>query len=212
MQPILPRVAVVGDRGLFLDMCRECLRHQPNMTVVGPAYHSITETRLHIVSASPDVVLLAFRKANIQDSIQLAQDLKTQNQNIGIIILTRNITSAVKADWPQHSLTGWTCLETSSLPDLGTLINAIQTAQNHILRTPLTRMHPISPYGLTPRQSQILSLIAQGYSNRAIAQQLQVTEKSIENQINTIYQVLGICHSDPRFNARVRAIRNISGW
>ncbi len=55
MRPIVHRVAVVGDRGLFLDMCRECLRHQPNITVVGPAYHYISaflldRTKTKIVS------------------------------------------------------------------------------------------------------------------------------------------------------------------
>ena len=45
---------------------------------------------------------------------------------------------------------------------------------------------------LTPRQREVLGLIAQGLSNSAIAQQLTLSEKSVENQINLVYQNLGI--------------------
>ena len=45
---------------------------------------------------------------------------------------------------------------------------------------------------LTPRQQQVLELIAQGYNNTGIAQSLTLTEKSVETYINSIYQVLQV--------------------
>ena len=45
---------------------------------------------------------------------------------------------------------------------------------------------------LTPRQADVLSLMARGLTNRAIAERLSISEKSVENYVNAIYQVLGV--------------------
>ena len=45
---------------------------------------------------------------------------------------------------------------------------------------------------LTPRQSDVLALMAQGLTNRGIAESLTISEKSVENYVNAIYQVLGV--------------------
>src|SRR5258706_5394012 len=61
-----------------------------------------------------------------------------------------------------------------------------------------------SPLGrLSPRQREIVDLIAQGYSNRAIAEHLVLTEKSVENHITRIYQQVGIDAHDPDTHQRV---------
>jgi DNA-binding NarL/FixJ family response regulator len=57
---------------------------------------------------------------------------------------------------------------------------------------------------LSPRQRQIVALIAQGYSNRAIGEHLVLTEKSVENHITRIYQMVGIDANDPINHQRVR--------
>src|SRR5579884_4492362 len=59
---------------------------------------------------------------------------------------------------------------------------------------------------LTPRQMDILELIAQGYSNAAIAERLVLAEKSVENQINLLYQQLEIDRSTQAVQPRVKAV------
>jgi DNA-binding NarL/FixJ family response regulator len=59
---------------------------------------------------------------------------------------------------------------------------------------------------LTPRQQEILALIAQGFSNAAIAEQLTLAEKSVENQINLLYQQLGIDRGRNALHPRVKAV------
>ena len=57
---------------------------------------------------------------------------------------------------------------------------------------------------LTPRQQEVLTLMAQGYNNAAIAEKLVLGNKSVENYINAIYQELGLNHNDtthPRVSA-----------
>jgi DNA-binding NarL/FixJ family response regulator len=60
---------------------------------------------------------------------------------------------------------------------------------------------------LSPRQRQILGLIAQGCSNQAVAKMLGVSLKSVENQINLLYQTIGVDGVGPEYNPRVQAVR-----
>lgn len=58
---------------------------------------------------------------------------------------------------------------------------------------------------LTSRQRQLLALIGEGMSNEAIAAQLSISRKSVENQINRIYATLGLGEHDGGVNRRVLA-------
>ncbi len=57
---------------------------------------------------------------------------------------------------------------------------------------------------LAPRQLEVLELMAQGYNNAAIADQLTLAGKSVETYINTIYRELQL-QDDQDIHARVKA-------
>lgn len=59
---------------------------------------------------------------------------------------------------------------------------------------------------LTPRQYEILGLMARGYSNAAIAEHLGLSLKSVENQINVIYQHIGVGGPNAAIHPRVAAV------
>lgn len=58
---------------------------------------------------------------------------------------------------------------------------------------------------LTPRQQEVLALMAQGYNNAAIAEKLVLGSKSVENYINAIYQELSVS-PDNQIHPRVNAV------
>jgi DNA-binding NarL/FixJ family response regulator len=58
---------------------------------------------------------------------------------------------------------------------------------------------------LTPRQMDVLQLMAKGYSNSAIARALVLEEKSVENHINAIFSQL-VVSRDPFIHPRVKAV------
>jgi DNA-binding CsgD family transcriptional regulator len=58
---------------------------------------------------------------------------------------------------------------------------------------------------LTPRQVEILDLLARGFTNSAIADSLVLTEKAVENHVTNVYERLGIDMRHPAVNARVTA-------
>lgn len=59
---------------------------------------------------------------------------------------------------------------------------------------------------LTPREAQVLELLAEGCSNGAIAADLTVTRKTVERHINNLYTKLAI-HADSAKHPRVEAAR-----
>ena len=58
---------------------------------------------------------------------------------------------------------------------------------------------------LTPREREVLALIAAGRSNRAICAQLCVATKTLERHIANLYDKLGLGHDDDRMHRRVAA-------
>lgn len=50
---------------------------------------------------------------------------------------------------------------------------------------------PVRPLGLSSREAQIMSLIAEGHSNGEIAAQLVLAEKTVKNHVNRIYGKIG---------------------
>ena len=64
---------------------------------------------------------------------------------------------------------------------------------------------------LTPRQQEVLSMMAQGYNKTSIADKLVLGTKSVENYINAIYQEMSLSHDGthhPRVQAVLRYIRD----
>jgi DNA-binding NarL/FixJ family response regulator len=62
-----------------------------------------------------------------------------------------------------------------------------------------------SPDLLTKRERDILALLAQGKTNRAIANTLTITEATVENYLHTIYQKLNVLN---RTEAAIYALRH----
>ena len=70
--------------------------------------------------------------------------------------------------------------------------------------------HRVAIATLTPRQLEVLSLLAEGYSNPTIAEKLILTTKSVENYVNAIFQKLELSPSsedNEQFHPRVKAAR-----
>lgn len=73
-------------------------------------------------------------------------------------------------------------------------------------RTSSPRFRAYRPGRLTHRQREVLDLLAEGWSNAAIAQRLSITERGVVQHISNIYQVLEI-PADDALHRRVVAVR-----
>jgi len=203
------RIIVVEDEALFRELLRRTLSNEPGLEVVGEAEDG--ETAVHLAEEmSPDVVLMDIELAGDIDGIEAALQIKKATPHIGIVILSVHKDRRYVTSLPLEDSGGWAYLLKQTVPDLATIVRAIEGSKAGMLVLDPTMVRSLRPKQdsvlakLTPRQYEVLELIAQGYNNIAIAQRLQLSEKSVETYINAIYQELQLSN-EPDINTRVRA-------
>jgi DNA-binding NarL/FixJ family response regulator len=112
----------------------------------------------------------------------------------------------------KRPITGWSYLLKQSVRDVAALRRAIEgAAEGDVVLDPrlVAGLQPRAggPLDrLTPRQREILGLVAQGLTNAVIAQELVLAEKSVENQLTDIYEACGIERKEQQVHARVKAV------
>ena len=203
------RVVVVDDEALFRELLVRTLSAEPGIEVVGVAEDgdkAVSLTREKI----PDVVLMDIELPGEMDGIESALEIKREMPQIGIVILSAHSERRYVTSLPLEEIQGWGYLLKQTVPDLATIVRAIQGS-----KVGMVVLDPAVVAGLRPRQGsavarlnprhqEVLELLAQGYSNAAIAQQLRLSRKSVETYINAIYQELHLSH-EPDIHARVKA-------
>jgi DNA-binding NarL/FixJ family response regulator len=203
------RVAVVEDEPLFREMLVGSLSRQAGLEVIETA--DTAEQAIGLARQSkPDVVLMDIELAGEMDGIEAGLAIKKESPEIGIVILSAHDDPRYLTSLPLGESTGWAYLLKQTVRDLSAVVLAIEgSARGMVVMDPavLVKLQPrdgSEVSRLTPRQKEVLRLLAEGYNNSAIARQLQVEERSVEGYINVIYQHLGIS-GEPEVNMRVKA-------
>jgi DNA-binding NarL/FixJ family response regulator len=204
-------VVIVEDEHLFRDLLRVALSQDPDLNVVGVFAEG--ETALQAIpQLHPHVAILDINLGESLNGIQLGLLLRRQLPELGIVLLSNHADPEFMTALSSQAMTGWSYLLKRSIGDVTTLRRAIHGAARQliVLDPQLVAGMQMHAHGflarLTPRQQQILDLIAQGFTNAGIANVVQVTEKSVENQINQLYHVLEIERGSSGSHPRVKAV------
>ncbi len=204
------RLLLVEDEALYRDLLEVALGRDPSLTVVG----SFAEPREALVlgpDLHPDVALLDVEFGDALNGVQLGLMLRRCLPDMGIVLLSNHSEPMFATTLGMQGLAGWSYLLKKSLQDVETLRRAIRgAAQRQVVLDPavVSSLRPGNRgllAALTARQYQILGLIAQGLGNAAIAAALGLAEKSVENQINLLYQQCGIEGREVGMHPRVQA-------
>jgi DNA-binding NarL/FixJ family response regulator len=205
------RVMIVEDEGLFRDLLRTALVPHQRLEIVG-AYGDGEAALAGAERDRPQVAILDIELGSQMNGIQLGLQLRKQHPGLGIVLLSNHGDPRFVSSLPQEAMTGWSYLLKKSVSDVQALSRAIEgAAAGFVVLDPqlMSGMHPKQGGllgRLTPRQTDILERIAQGYTNAAIAHELVLSEKSVENQINQLYQQLEIDRSTMAVHPRVVAV------
>lgn len=205
------RVVVVEDEGLFRDLVRIALSTHPRLEVVG-TYADAESALAEVPTLAPDVAILDIELDGPLNGVQLGLRLRRDLPDLGVVLLSNHRDPDFLSSLPAETIAGWSYLLKRSVGDVEALWRAIEGAAGGLVVLDpalVTDMQPRSNSGvsrLAPRQREILGLIAQGLSNAAIAEHLTLSEKSVENQINLVYQNLAIQRAAGGIHPRVIAV------
>jgi DNA-binding NarL/FixJ family response regulator len=209
MSPV--RVALVEDEPLFRNLLQHYLARHPSLEVVG-AFEDGSAALADIPSLQPDVVTLDIELPGRMDGIQVGISLRQQLPQLGIVILSNHADPRFLGALPREVTSGWSYLLKKSISDIQILDRAVEGAARGIVTLDPTVVAGMRPRTgsrldrLTPRQRDIIQLVAQGLTNAAIAERLVLAEKSIENQLTAIYGELGIDRREDAVHPRVSAV------
>jgi DNA-binding NarL/FixJ family response regulator len=202
------RLVIVEDQPTILERQRRLLEVSSELEIVGTARDGATALRL-VAELSPDVLLLDLGLPDL-DGIQITRTLKSKGVKIEILIFTifeeeERVLDAVRAGASGYLLKGTPAariIEAIGEVHRGGSVIQPQLARR-LLRHFQTERGDDLPQ-LTPRETEILQLIAKGLSNRAAAEALGLSRATIRTHLEHIYAKLDVSN---RTEAVTEAIR-----
>lgn len=204
------RVLIVENEGLFRDMLRVALDGRDEFEVAG----AVGDGRSAVLLAQDlafDVVLMDIDLGPGPTGIEAGIEIKELHPDVGIVLLSMHKEKEALASLPAHVANGWSYLLKQSVSNVEALSRAIDGAVAGLMMIDPELTKALTPrsggnlQSLTPRQSDVLTLLAQGFNNSSIGDQLSISEKSVENYVNAIYQHLNV-RSEDSMHPRVQAV------
>lgn len=173
--------------------------------------------RAAIEDVRPDVVLTDIRMppTNTDEGIRLAGELRQSYPEIGVVVLSQHAEPLYAVSLFEGGSDRRAYLLKERLKDEGELSRALhEVAAGGSVVDPYIVERLVGAHSggadprvdkLTPREREILGLIAQGRSNAAIARSLYITTRAVERHINAIFARLELAES-AEANRRVQAV------
>lgn len=209
-------VAIAEDDYLVRQGVQTVLARDPEIQVVGAA-SSPEEMQQLLFTAHVDVVVLDIRMppTHTTEGIQLARALREQRPHIGIVILSQHHDPEYALELLGDGSEGKAYLLKERLGDADELVKAIHEVHRggsvldptivDALLTARSRRANSRLAGLTPREMEVLALMATGKGNSRIAEELVIGERAVEKHSNAIFGKLGLRDADD-LNRRVAAV------
>lgn len=164
---------------------------------------------------APDLVITDIRMPPTQtdDGMRAALELRAERPELAVLVLSQHVDADGALELLADGADGVGYLLKQRVLDVDRFVEACRLVADRgsvidpeVVSTMLGRRRRDDPVDqLTPRQIEVLALMAEGRSNAAIAKQLFVTEKAVARHINAIFQTLGLPPA-PDEHRRVRAV------
>lgn len=197
------RVVIADDQTLMRQGLQSLLAMSDDVEVIGHAADG-DEALALVAELAPDVLLLDLRMPG-RDGIATLEALREAGSDVPVLVLTtfdddelvlRALRAGAKGyllkDVTLHELVG----AIGVLADGDTLVQPALTARLMqglgAMPVPDDFAHLPTPEPLTPRETEILRLLASGFSNREIAEALFLAEGTVKNHISTVLAKLGV--------------------
>ena len=197
------KVVLAEDSYLVREGVRRMLENEPGIELLAVCedYDSLLAA---IASTQPDVVLTDIRMppTGTDEGIRAAEQIRQVRPSAGVVLLSQYADPGYALAFLERGTEGRAYLLKERVADLDQLLAAIrQVAQGGSVIDPKvvealvaarTRAAPSPLARLTPREREVLALLAEGRSNAAVAEALVLSERAVEKHINSIFAKLDL--------------------
>src|SRR5215217_8149428 len=206
------RFVVAEDDALLREGIASLLENAGHQ-VVGRAA-TADELLLKVRSYVPDVAIVDVRMppGDGDAGLLAAAEIRREQPSVSVLVLSQHLEPAYMLELVGDDAAGVGYLLKDRVRDVAEFISAVErvarggTAFDPAAVSSLVAGRRRSALDeLSERERSVLSLIAEGRSNRAIAKQLYLSPRAIERHVQTIFQTLGLADSED-LNRRVLAV------
>jgi DNA-binding NarL/FixJ family response regulator len=193
------RVVIADDHRLFREGLRLMLARDEHIEIVGEASDGLQT--MHVVEdLRPDVVLLDIKMPTM-NGIEVIRSIREESPRTKPLMLTgtRDETMIFKA--LREGAKGYLSKD-ASISDLLKAIQAVHQGEMWVERKLIARFFDRDSQWedeeartnneLTSREQEVLRSLAQGWTNREIAQALFISEKTVKSHLNRIFRKLNV--------------------
>jgi DNA-binding NarL/FixJ family response regulator len=171
-------IQVVGQSGDADDLLRKVHAHKPDVAVVD-------------VRMPP---------THTDEGLRAAAAIRESHPETGVLVLSAYIDEGPALELLSDSAAGLGYLLKDRVGDIDAFVDAVRRVADggsaldpEVVSRLLGRRRREDPLeGVTPREREVLGLMAEGRSNHAIAEQLVVTERAVEKHVTSIFGKLGL--------------------
>jgi DNA-binding NarL/FixJ family response regulator len=206
--------AVVADDSVLLREGVVRLLEENGFEVVGQsgdAEDLIRKVRAH----KPDVAVVDIRMppTNTDDGLRAALEIRAELPDTGVLVLSQYVEEGYALDLVGESAGGVGYLLKDRVADIDRFVDSVRRVADggsaldpEVVSQLVGRARRDDPLAeLTPREREVLELMAEGRSNNAIAEHMVVTERAVEKHVTSIFGKLGLPPA-PEDHRRVLAV------
>jgi DNA-binding NarL/FixJ family response regulator len=209
------RIVVGEDNYLALEAISRVLESEQDIEIVASGA-DLPSLRRAIEEEQPDVVLtdIQMPPARTDEGIQLANELRTTHPQIGVVILSQHAEPLYATELLAAGSERRAYLlkdHVQHRTEVGRAVREVAEGRSvvdplivELLLTNARARRGQRVDSLTPRENEVLALLAEGLSNAGIARQLGITTRAVERHVHAIFSKLELGDS-LHYNRRVKA-------
>ena len=184
-------IEVVGQAGDAEDLLRKVRGHKPDV--------AITDIRMP--------------PSHTDEGLRAAHEIRAELPDVGVLVLSQYVEEGYALDLLADNAAGVGYLLKDRVGDIDAFLDAVRRVSEggsaldpEVVSQLMGRKRRDDPLDeLTPREREVLGLMAEGRSNHAIAETLVVTERAVEKHVTNIFAKLDLVNT-PEDHRRVLAV------
>ena len=211
------RIVVADDSALLREGIASLLEDAGH-EVVGRS-GSADDVIIQVRSSAPDIAIVDVRMppGNADDGLVAAAEIRSSHPGVAVLVLSQHLEPAYMLELVGDDAAGIGYLLKDRVRDVAEFIDSVERVASggtafdpEVVKSLVGGRPRPALEELTERERAVLALVAEGRSNRAIANQLYISSRAVERHVQAIFLKLGLPDSADD-NRRVLAVLALLG-